>query len=156
MIQKFISKMGHHWFRCALSPVLLQAIIYKFMNQDCCTDSWALRDKFKWNFKLKEFSLMKHVKLKLKMLPSKWLPFCVNLNIYVNQIILLFANCTQYMYHDTCTSIELNKWQKCARFSIAHFLTKYGNQDVNKGCKVLHACENLYLGQRLLRYRAMC
>ena len=55
---------------------------------------------------------------------------------HVDQIILLFDNCTQY--HD----IDLNKWQKCAWFSIAHFLIEYGTQDVNKGCKVLHACES--------------
>ena len=55
---------------------------------------------------------------------------------HVDQIILLFDNCTQY--HD----IDLNKWQKYAWFSIAHFLIEYGTQDVNKGRKVLHACES--------------
>ena len=55
---------------------------------------------------------------------------------HVDKIILLFDNCTQY------DDINLNKWQKCAWFSIAHFLIDYGTQDVNKGGKVLHACES--------------
>ena len=55
---------------------------------------------------------------------------------HVDKIILLFDNCTQY------DDIDLNKWQKCAWFSIAHFLIDYGTQDVNKGGKVWHACES--------------
>ena len=39
---------------------------------------------------------------------------------YVNQSILLFDNGTQYR------DIELNKWQKFAGFSIAHFLGYMG------------------------------
>ena len=94
-----------------------------------CTVSWAIGNKFQWNFKLKEFS---YRKLNLKRLTSKMVAI-LSLPQHVDQIILLFDNCTQY--HD----IDLNEWQKCPWFFIAHFLIEYGTQDVNKGRKVLHA-----------------
>ena len=124
-----ISKMGHHWFRCGLSPFPLQAIIYRLTLMYCQLGRW---EQISVKFQTKRIFIQEteFEKVNIKMVAILSLPQ------HVDKIILLFDNCTQY--HD----IDLNKWQKCAWFSIAHFLIEYGTQDVNKGCKVLHACES--------------
>ena len=137
-----ISKMGHRWFRCGLSPLPLQAIIYRLTLMYCQLGPWEqISVKFQTNrISIHETEFEKVV---IKMVAILSQPQ------HVDQILLLFDNRTQYR------DIELNKWQKCAWFSIAHFLITYGTQDVNKGRKVLHACESQGLTLRIF-YQNHC
>ena len=112
-----------------MSPVLLQAIIYEPTLLYSQLGTWEqISVKFQTERIFIHETEFEKVPIKMVVILSQ--------PQYANQIILLFDKCTQY--HD----IELNKWQKCARFPIAHFLLKYGTQDANKGRKVLHACES--------------
>ena len=121
--------MGYHWFRCGMSPVLHQAIIYEPTLMYSQLGQWEQTSvKFQTERIFIHETELENVAIKMVAILSQ--------PQYVNQIISLFDNCTKYR------DIQLNKWEKCARFPIKHFLLKYGTQDVNKGRKVLHASES--------------
>ena len=129
-IQKFMHKQnGPSLLWCGMSPALLQAIIYEPTLMYSQLGPWE-QNSLKFQTERIFIHETEFEKVAIKMVVILSQPQ------YVNQIVLLFDNWTRYR------DIKLNKWQKCARFPIAHFLLKYGTQDVNKGRKVLHACES--------------
>ena len=76
------SKMGHHWFRCGLSPFPLQAIIYRLTLMYSQLGPW---EQTSVKFQTKRIFIHEN----LKRLTSKWWPFCLCLNMLIKSYYYL-------------------------------------------------------------------
>ena len=70
---------NHHWFRQWL--VAWPAPSH-YLNQCWNIVNWTIGNKFQWNINRNDTFSFK--KIHLKMLPGKWRPFCLGLNVLTN------------------------------------------------------------------------
>ena len=91
-----------HWFRSWLVAWMTPS---HYLNQCWSIVNWTLRNKRQWNFNRNSYVSFK--KMHLKMLPAKWWPFCLSLNLLNGKFALsqlswkiMFKPWT--LYHPAC------------------------------------------------------